>query len=705
MNSLIKNLLVLLFLVIVNQVVAQVQPKEQWWLEEPFRLIQTNLREIDAIDFDLDVYVNSIKETGANIVLINVGGIVANYYTDLDYQFQNPNLRFDMISEVTERLHQEGIRVIGRFDFSKLNEQLAAQQPEWLYKNLAHKTVNYNGQVHTCVNGGYQQEYSLAILDEALSRFPLDGVFFNMIGYQVRDYSNHYHGICQSNACRKRFASWSGGMDLPVKEDTEDPVYRKYQQFKSETSNELFIRIHDLIKSFGNHIAISTYTHAGTDFYRKESNSHAALYDDFVPWEYQSGHNVKSAVGSWKDKQVSNAAVHFYGYPARHAADARWLTQQRLFQNIMYGAGPDFYCIGRLDNLEDRTVLKNVKDVFRFHKKNEKYLHHTVSGNEVLVLHDGLSDKEYKGLFEILTENHILFDVMEHWCIDSEDIPRELESYKVIVLPEISRLSHRQCETLEAYVAGGGKLLVTGFSSTKDENGTPLNHLSLNFLGVEKQYSQFEKEQGTYYRIFEKDKKLLQDSVFNGLDLVYCWEKGLHCNPLDGAESLLGFIPPAMIGPPEKTYYTEVTNIPGLVVNEYKKGKTAFFTFLIGSLYHHTRHYGHAALVMSALSRLLNYEQDVKISATPLVELSRQKSRNDDFEWFALLNHSGQLGNAFHTPIEVRDIKISFYPEKPVRTVKRLSDGNALPFRTIAGNAIEITVPDINSYDIILIDY
>jgi hypothetical protein len=705
MSFLRKNSITLILLILMNQLIAQVQQRAQWWLEEPFRLVQTNLREIDAIDFDLDVYVNSIKETGANIVLINVGGIVANYYTGLDYQFQNPNLRFDMIEEVTNRLHQEGIRVMGRFDFSKLNEDLAAKKTEWLYTNLKHEIVNYNGQVHTCVNGGYQQEYSLAILKEALSRFPLDGVFFNMIGYQVRDYSNHYHGICQSDACRHRFKDWSGGMNLPVKEDNSDPVFRTYQQFKSETSNELFIRIHDLIKSFGDHIAISTYTHAGTDFFRKESNSHDALYDDFVPWEYQSGHNVKSAMGSWKDKQVSNAAVHFYGYPARHSADARWLTQQRLFQNIMYGAGPDFYCIGRLDNLEDRTVLQNVKDVFRFHEKNERFLHHTQSGNEVLVLHDGQSDKEYKGLFEILTENHILFDVMEHWCIDTDEIPREIESYKVIILPEIARLSLKQCEKLDAYVAGGGKLLVTGFTSTKDEKGTPLEHIRLNALGVAKEYKPFEKEQGTYYRIFEKDKQLLNDPVFEGFDLVYCWERGLHCRPVPGAESLLGFIPPAMIGPPEKTYYTEVTDIPGLILNKYGMGLTAFLTFRIGTLYHHTRHYGHAALVMSALKNLLKYEPDVKVTTSPLVEISRQKSRNGNFEWFGLLNHTGQLGNAFHQPLPVKDITVNFKPESQVKSVKRLSDGKELSFSENEGKGVIINLPVLNSFDIILVEY
>ena len=65
-----------------------------------------------------------------------------------------------MINEVIGRLHGEGIRVMGRFDFSKLNEKLAVKKPGWQYINLKGENVNYNGQVHTCVNGGYQQDYS-----------------------------------------------------------------------------------------------------------------------------------------------------------------------------------------------------------------------------------------------------------------------------------------------------------------------------------------------------------------------------------------------------------------------------------------------------------------------------------------------------------------------------------------------------------------
>ena len=688
----------------INPSAAQVEPLEEWWLKEPFRLVQTNLREIDAIDFDVEVYVNSIKEMGANTVLINVGGIVANYFTDLEFHYQNPNLKFNMINDVVERLHNEGIRVMGRFDFSKINELYAAKNPDWLYKSVSGDQVNYNGQVHTCVNGGYQQEYSLKILNEALTNFPLDGVFFNMIGYQTRDYSHTYHGICQSDNCKSRFSEWSDGLELPTVETMNDPVFRKYQQFKGETSNELFFRIHDLIKSFGNQIAISTYTHAGTDFYRKESNSHAALYDDFVPWEYQSAHNVKSTLGSWKNEQVSNAIVHFYGYPARHSADARWLSQQRLFQNIMYGAGPDFYCIGRLDNLEDRYVLDNMKEVFQFHKSNEKYLHHTQSGNKVLLLHDYHSGNEYNGIFEILTENHILFDVMEHWCINTEEVPRSIDSYEMIILPEISRLSDTQCQQLDQYVEAGGKLLVTGFTSTKDEFGNPLQKLRLNSLGALPEYKTFEKVQGTYFRIFEDDKRRLGNKVYENLDLVYAWEEGLLCEIKENASAYLGYIPPAMIGPPEKCYYTEVTEIPGLIHQKFGKGQTAFITFKIGSVYHHKRHYGHAALVMSALKTLLDFEPSLIVDASQMVEVSRQIGAEKDFEWYGLLNHTGQLGNGFYEPVPMRNISLEFQPQKPVRSIRSLKDDAKIDFIQNK-NLVEVTLSEFGAYDILLVEY
>jgi hypothetical protein len=51
-----------------------------WWLQKPMRMIQTNLREIDAA-LDVDIYIEWLKDFSADVVLVNVGGIVANYPT------------------------------------------------------------------------------------------------------------------------------------------------------------------------------------------------------------------------------------------------------------------------------------------------------------------------------------------------------------------------------------------------------------------------------------------------------------------------------------------------------------------------------------------------------------------------------------------------------------------------------------------------
>ena len=683
--------------------VTMLAQEADWWLNEPYRLVQTNLREIDARDFDIDVYVKSLQEIGANTVLINVGGIVANYYTDLEFQYRNPYLKFDLIQEVIGELHDVGIRVMGRFDFSKLNEEMAEKKPEWLYVSIRGAYVNYNGQVHTSVNGGYQQEYSFKILSEALERFPLDGVFFNMIGYQTRDYSQTYHGIDQSDADREAFRLWSGGLDLPLEEDDTDPVFRKYRQFREESAQDLFYRISEHIKSYGEHIALCTYTHAGIDLYRKES--HSNLWSSRPAWEYSASHNVKSALGSWQNMQVSNTAVHFIDYPARHAADARFFTEKRLAQNIMQGAGPDFYCIGRLDNLEDRLVLENVRRVFQFHKRNEAWLTGTQSSADVLLLHDGHTGEEYNGLFEFLTEQHIQFDVMEHWRITDDDLPRALSDYRLLIMPGIERMSQEACELVDRYVSDGGKVLATGFTSTSDEIGTPLDRFRLNSLGVEAEFERVQKTQGTYFRIFEEDKSLLRTDVLSYLDLVYIWEDIALCEAREGASMNLGYIPPAMIGPPEKCYYTEVTDIPGMVSMDYGKGKSTLITFPIGSLYNHTRHYGHSALMQAAIHTLLGYKSALSTDASPLLEMSHRLDKNGSYEWFGLVNHSGQLGNVFYEPVSLPEFTISFKPVKEVERVSLLGSDKSVQFRTVKGGDVMMRLEGLDFYDILLVEY
>ena len=127
--------------------------------------------------------------------------------------------------------------------------------------------------------------------------------------------------------------------------------------------------------------------------------------------------------------------------------------------------------------------------------------------------------------------------------------------------------------------------------------------------------------------------------------------------------------------------------------------------WLLFSISNHTRHYGHAALVMTALNTLLDYHQDLIVDASPMLEVSRQIGRENDFEWYGLLNHSGQLGNGFFQPLSIHDTELSFKAQKKVNSVKSLSGNTSLDFHLKEGGWVNVVLPELGSYDVLLVEY
>jgi hypothetical protein len=108
---------------------------------------------------------------------------------------------------------------------------------------------------------------------------------------------------------------------------------------------------------------------------------------------------------------------------------------------------------------------------------------------------------------------------------------------------------------------------------------------------------------------------------------------------------------------------------------------------------------------MGALNNLLEYENEIVTNASPLVEIARQKSRTGQFEWYGLLNHSGQLGNGFHEPLPIQNTQLKIQPEKRIRSVKKMTDGKELPWQTKENGWVEVVVPELQSFEIILVEY
>ena len=187
---------------------------KHWWTDYPWRMIQTNLRETDMADIDAEAYAQQLADYGATVVTLNAAGIIASYQTKLDFQTQSPYLTGSSLIEMIEACHKRGIRVIARTDFSKIREPIFEKHPDWAYRDKNGNVVNYNGNIQTCPNGAYQKEKSLEILREVLTTHPFDGVFCNMSGFLVVDYSGVYHGPCHCENCKRLFRE-QYGLEIP----------------------------------------------------------------------------------------------------------------------------------------------------------------------------------------------------------------------------------------------------------------------------------------------------------------------------------------------------------------------------------------------------------------------------------------------------------------------------------------------------------
>ena len=645
--------------------------RQQWWKGYPWRMIQTNLRETDMLDISAVEYAKQLEAFGATVALINVGGIIASYPTELPDHFQSPFLQGDSLPEVIGACHARNIRVIARMDFSKIRLPVYERHPDWAYRRADGEIVNYNGDVHACILGGYQQEYSFQIIREVLNKLDVDGLFLNMGGFNERDYSYTHHGFCHCENCRRLFQA-RYGYDIPLRADMHDGAYRAYLCFKEEAAGEHRKKLVAFVRSINPHVAIDQ-----EDFFRMESNTE--FRRPLPYWQYSASSNTRALRGIAGQCAVSNTSVDFIGFFFRHVAVSAPQQKLRLWQNLANLGGLDYYLIGRLDNHLDRTAFAGVKEVFRFHKEHEQEYQNLTSVADVLVLRSDIwnAREEERGWVRALTEAHLLFDEAMASTVGGHS----LDKYKAVLVAGIETLADEAVTALDAYVRCGGTLIVCGMSGRYDGRHQPRSMPCFKCLGIEKMAGGHENMLSSMLLAGDKDKAFLPsmrdtDVLMLGEDYVYAQYAG-------EAVRLLSLVPPHPIGPPERCYFTQVTDHPGIVLNAYGKGKGIFVPWLPGGLYYREGYentFFFMRDVLCGIAGLRPAGEDL----TEMVEVTA--SANGHHMLIQLVNNSGHFGTSYMRPGPVEDVKVLVPCRRRVSSAQSLLDGRDIRFEQSAGD-------------------
>jgi hypothetical protein len=659
-----------------------------WWSKKNWRMIQTNLREIDMQDIRSDQVVADLQAFQANGLMINAAGIIASYPTKLPYHFQSPHLTGDSLIDILAACHRANIRVIARTDFSKIRRPIYEMHPEWASVTHDGRVIDYNGDVQVCLNGNYQQDYALRIIEELLTTHPFDGIFFNMGGYKTSDYSGKYYGICQCENCKRLFRE-GYGLDLPKEERASDPVVRKYRMFQQETLKAHHAKVYGFITDLRPDVCIANHREFGRGFNRMESNTGM---DRALPhWQYSASDNTRRAVSSYPEMVCSNTTVDFIDYPYRHVAVSPNQQALRLAQNLANGGALDYYLIGRLDNHRDRSGFVGIKRIYHYHAAHEDVYCDLESRADVALLNG--ETQEFRGWFRFLTEHHILFDSLEM------DAAGELswDRYRAVILPQVVSLCDALAEKINAFVTRGGTLIATGQPGFRNEAGELRNVPALDCLGIRRVTRTREDTRSVYFELDNRSGF----ARFGDTDLVFM--DGLYVYADYAADVIprLKMVPPHMFGPPERCYFTQVTDHPGLTQRYFGEGQAIYLPWLPGQLYHRqgvANTFDFVGDVMEGLAGL----RSVGKNLSPMVEVTRFARADGSMDLVHLVNGSGHFGVSFFEPVQMADVDVVIPCDRKPSSVRGLVSGIDLDFAVTDGN-ICIRIPKLGLFEAIAI--
>jgi hypothetical protein len=641
---------------------AQTTQQRRWWMDEPIRFLQTNLRELDS-SLDPQRLVRQVAEFSANTFLVNMGGIVAQYPTRVSFHYPSRHLPEgrDLFGEVVKEAHAGSIRVVGRFDMSKTQKAVYDAHPEWFFTRANGEPYVYNGLYSTCINGDYYRRHALEILGEALDRYDVDGLFFNMFGNPSTDYSGNQMGPCQCAACRIRFQA-KYGRALPA--TTGD---RDYAAFMADSAREVAALFADLIHRKRPNAAFLTYIQDHTDGIMSESNT--AVGRALPMWPYSASDNVNRARNSEPGKMAINLSMSFVDFPWRFVSVPASEIQARLYQNMANGGPPAIAMVGTMDQ-EDRQSLLAARPVFQWHAQHEDLYVGQQSAARVLLLGGG-SQAAYRGFFRLLSERHIPFVVSDNLRWIDEPSRR----FDLVIAPSGAPAA------LDTYVRAGGRLLVAGVA--------PPPFSLWRVMG---------KRTGVQGAWRIQDRTLFPS--LKDTNLLFLDGDLTELAPIE--KPALTLIPPAMFGPPELVWADKVeTTVPGLAIKDHDKGTVAYVPWDVGGLYYRHSSPGHAGLMTDVIDRLLTASRQLKSDAHPLVEITLMNQPARKRTLVHLVNLSGHSDTAYFTPIEMHDVTVQVAQE--IHRAIAVALGRPLPV-TRDGAYWKFTLPALKAYEVVILE-
>ena len=479
---------------------TQTSEDRPWWAAG-VRMHHPNMRDLDVRGMDFGRFVEEAVSLHANAVVISAAGIVAFYPSEIHGHYVSELLEGrDFVGEVTRRAHEAGLRVVARVDFAGAREPIHEAHADWVARTAGGDTLRRRGVAGlyaTCPNSPYRQEgFAIPVVEELLSRYPLDGFHVNGGGWP---------GHCFCGYCRESFRTATGA-ELPRSKEADRRLWARYLEWRHACVAESF----RVCKAAAQALRPDVFWMGELGLRWSGSFDMPAMAGACTPLLVTTGNVVaaRSAVRSEAglaarycrtvDPGVQplvnlKVFVQSGGWPRSMVPPAEYRLW--TWQALANGAGLKTPVFGTLQQ-EDRRNLPAIADAFRMQERFPEVYRDAHPVGEVALVWPGRTFDHWSGptaaegtaesaaaafdgMFAALLEAHVPFDVLA----DAHLTPERLARYRAVVLPSAACLGDETVAALVEYVRGGGGLLLTGWTGWCGAHGEPRDIPALAALG------------------------------------------------------------------------------------------------------------------------------------------------------------------------------------------------------------------------------
>jgi len=642
--------------VLVGPALAGSQPPP--WYKRTYRWGQTNITEKDPIRYDIPWWREYWKRTRIQGVIINAGGIVAYYPSELPLQHRAEFLNGrDLYGELVSAAHADGLAVLARMDSNRTGEDFFAQHPDWFARDIGGQPYRAGDKYITCVNSPYYTEYIPAVLREIIGRSHPEGVTDNSWSGLGRD------SICYCENCARAFRN-AAGASLPRKHDWDDAVFRRWIDWNYARRLEIWDFNNRVTKSAGGPDCLWLGMNSGSVLNQARSfRDCRAVWTraEILMLDHQSrgpagfqenadtGNLVHSVMG-WDKIVPESMAMYQAGTPYfRHAAKPAAEARMWMIEGLAGGIQPWWHHIGAYQ--EDRRAYQTAEPVLRWVEENQPLLVNCLPLATVGVVWSqrntdfygrddaaDLVEAPYRGFVQALVRARI-----PYVPVHIDDIERRAASLKALILPNIAAMSDAQAAAVRRFAQSGGAVIATGVTSLYTDLGDPRSDFALADLfgthwlaapGEERAWAS--QSAHSYVRLLpelrahvwgpevgdEPKPAGARHPVLKGFDETDIIGYGGTLVPVrtePGVSIAFTFVPDFPTYPPETSWMrTPVTDIPGLVTREGER--IAFMPADLDRRYARNAYPDHGTLLANLVRWAAEGEIPIKVKGPGLLD-------------------------------------------------------------------------------------